>query len=322
LRKVLATIDDVIGAWRVAPPDVWLLMEPRAQAIEMADAPGNIPMPGRRPHDSIRGQALLSQRLAERGLTGVVARIKDMPENPLGRVAFASHLVAWEADEARRLLDWSNAGGTLVIDATCGRKTFDAVQYRRWPGHFAESIGLAVGGHESRAEHYDIEVNGHPAGRWPLARLSASLDAEAGWTAWCNVRFAIDGEPAVWERDWGSWRIVIIRGVVGPSLIEWPEEDEAIRTILDGVTVGLKPTLWPIPGQRGTTLHPVATDRGQLFVVLAPEIPQGGRRPIRLKGPPHAVWRDFWSDESTPADAAGEISLMAHDGVALLWRDG
>lgn len=308
------------GRWSAAPTDVWLPIDPRAQALEMVEAPANTPLPGRRLQDSAYGVALLAQRCSEHGFTATPVRVGNLPEAPMGagEVAFASHLVAWEEPEAARLLAWAEAGGTLVIDATCGRKDFNATQYQPWPGFFGERIGLVATGHESRAEHYALTLGGAPAGVWLATRLCARLAPEAGWRAWEDLRFAVDGEAAVWERAWGLGRIIVARGLVGPSLIDHP--DTLATRVLIARAAARVPALRPVSGQRGVTSIPITCERGTLVAVLAPEITEGGVRPVRLQGASGAVWQDFWSGETVVADAAGEISLTTPEGVALLWN--
>jgi hypothetical protein len=307
------------GTWRAAPTDVWLPFDPRAQALEMVEAPGGTPLPGRRKNDSAFGQGLLAQRLGELGLTATQVRFAHMPATPTapGETAIVSHVVAWEKPESDRLLAWTEAGGTLVIDGTSGRKDFDATQHQPWPGHLGARIGLIASGHESRADHYAVTVGGVPAGTWLATRLRAHLAPDAGWQAWTDLRFAVDGEPAVWERPWGKGRIIVARGMVGPSLID-SADNLATRTLLARATVGRTPELRPVAGQRGLTTIPITCERGTLVAALTPETTEGGIRPLRLAGTPGRVWHDFWTGETFTADATGEIELPAPDGVALL----
>jgi beta-galactosidase len=319
--EVLASAQVQTGVWRAAPADVWLPLDPRAQALEMVEAPGNIPLPGRRLHDSIFGQSLLAQRLGEMGLASTLVRFAHLPEAPTvpGQTAVVSHVVAWEKPEADRLLAWTEAGGTLVLDGTCGRKNFDATQHQPWPGHLGERIGLIATGHESRAEHYDLTVGGVSGGRWVATRLCAQLSPDCGWNAWPDVLFAVDGEPAVWERTWGKGRIIIARGLLGPSLIDSAVDDAATRTILARATAGRTPLLSPVAGQRGLTTIPIACEHGTLVVALAIEPTDGGIRPMRLQGAPGREWHDFWTGETLTADATGELAIATPDGVAVMW---
>lgn len=322
LRDAWSAAQAKAGRWSAAPTDVWLPMDPRAQALEMVEAPANTPLPGRRLQDSAYGVALLAQRCGELGLTATPVRVANLPAAPErgpGEVAFVSHLVAWEEPEALRLLAWAEAGGTLVLDATCGRKDFNATQSQPWPGFLGECIGLVATGHESRAEHYALTLGGAPAGVWLATRLCARLAPDAGWSAWSDLRFAVDGEAAVWERAWGRGRIVVARGLVGPSLIDNPD-NLATRVLIARAAAGRLPALRPVSGQRGLTSIPIACEHGTLVAVLAPELTEGGVRPVRLHGQSGREWGDFWSGETYVADATGEIALSAPDGVALLWN--
>jgi hypothetical protein len=320
LRDAWAAAHAKAGRWSAAPTDLWLPLDPRAQALEMVEAPANTPLPGRRLHDGAYGVALLAQRCGELGLVATPVRVANLPAAPAdaGEVALVSHLVAWEEPEAARLLGWAEAGGTLVLDATCGRKDFDATQHQPWPGHLGARIGLVATGHESRAEHYALTLAGAPAGVWLATRLCARLAPEAGWQAWEDLRFAVDGEPAVWERAWGRGRIVVARGLLGPSLIDHPDS-LATRVLLARAAAGRAPALRPAGGRRGVSAVPIRCEHGTLVAVLAPEVSEGGARPLRLRGARGAVWRDFWSGENVVADTTGEIALSAPEGVALLW---
>jgi hypothetical protein len=321
LADMMITAQSLTGRWRAAPTDVWLPLDPRAHALEMVEAPGNTPLPGRRTHDSIHGQALLAQRLGEAGLTATPIRFADLPNRPTvpGQTAVVSHVVAWQQPEVDRLLAWTAAGGTLIIDGTSGRKDFDATQHNPWPGHLGPSIGLLATGHESRADHYSLLIDGVAGGCWALTRLCADLAEDAGWQAWPDMLFAIDHQPAVWERPYGQGRILVARGMLGPSLIDFPAADGATRRILTRATIARTPALRPLGVQRGLITIPIACERGTLVAALALEATEGGLRPIRLIGSPHRGWRDFWTGEDVTADAAGELRLAAPDGVAVLW---
>lgn len=323
LREVMATAQAHTGPWHAAATDVWLPMDPRSQALEMVEAPGNTPLPGRRLHDSIFGQALLAQRLGELGLAATPVRFADLPAAPAapGETAVVSHVVGWELPEITRLLAWTEAGGTLVLDGTSGRKDFDATQHQPWPGHLGPRIGLIATGHESRADHYALTLGGAPAGSWLLTRLCAQLAPDAGWSAWTDLRFAVDGEPAVWERPYGRGRVIVARGLLGSSLIDAPD-NAATRALLARATSRVLPPLRPVSAQRGLTTVPIACPEGTLIAVLAPETTEGGVRPVRLQGAPSRVWRDFWSGETHRADALGELALAAPEGIALLWSEG
>jgi hypothetical protein len=257
----------------------------------------------------------------ELGIATAMARLENLPERTgqPGDVIVLSHVVAWEEADARRLLGFVATGGCLVLDATCGRKNTDASLHRPWPGGLAADIGLQAVDLESRPEGYELVLSGLPAGRWLLTRLVAELDPAAAWHAWEGLRFALDGESCVWERAYGHGRIVVVRGMLGPSLVHTRAAAPA-RYVLAQAGRNARPAVHPAGGHWATFAVPIDVEHGRLTAVLAPDLLVRGGPPMRVHMPA-GTGLDLWSGETWRCDADGEVALPAPDGIALLWRD-
>jgi hypothetical protein len=308
------------GAWKPALPRAWVGISPAAQAIEAAEARGQ-QVEGRLAHDGAHGAALLAARLMELGIATGMARLENLPEHAAqpGDVIVLSHVVAWEESDARRLLGFVATGGCLVLDGTCGRKNPDASLHRPWPGGLAADIGLHAVDLESRPEGYEVALNGLPAGRWLLTRLVAEMDPAAGWHAWEGLRFALDGEPCVWERSYGHGRIVVVRGMLGPSLVH-TRAVAAARYVLAQAGRSARHPVRPAGGHWASFAVPVDVEHGSLTAIFAPDLLVRGGQPVRVHMPAGAGL-DLWSGEKWRCEADGELVLPAPDGIALLWRD-
>jgi hypothetical protein len=307
------------GAWRPAPAQFWIAHEPRAQAIEWIESKfGEVP--GRAGQDGAYGANLLAVAAMQCGFSTTIASLENMPEaaDANGEVLVASHVVGWEKKDGEALADFAEAGGTVLVDATCGRKTFDAAMHHPWPGGLAERAGFEAIGLSTRPEGWEIALDGVPFGRWLLARLDVEFDPAAGWSAWPELRYARDGEPCVWERPLGKGRVVIARGIVGPSLVHVPESFAATRWIMRRLA-GAAPAVFPVAGHPGSVAIPIQVENGSLTAVFAPEGLARGGRPLRISAP-RGSYVDLWSGETIEAAADSEISLEALDGVVLLWR--
>lgn len=308
------------GAWCPAPAQFWIAHEPRSQAIEWIEAKfGEVP--GREGQDGARGANLLAVAAMQCGFAPALASLEHMPKKAgvNGEVLVLSHVVAWEKEDGRALADFVESGGTLLLDATCGRKTFDAAIHRPWPGGLAERAGFEAIGLSTRPEGWEIAMDGVSSGRWLLARLDVEFDPAAGWHAWPELRYALDGEPCVWERKLGNGRVVIARGLLGPSLVHVPSSFSAARLILRRLS-GIVPAVFPVSGHPNAFAVPIQVEKGSLTAIFAPERFARGGRPLRVWAP-RGTCVDLWSGETVETGADSETVLEAPEGVALLWRE-
>ena len=253
------------------------------------------------------------------GIPSALVGMADLPDwDKNGGLVVLSHVVSWDAAVAGRLLSFVESGGTLLTDATSGRKDLDASLHRPWPGGLAFNIGLRAVGLQSRPEGYGVSLHGVPAGRWLLTRLVAELDGDARWEAWQEPRFGYDGEPCVWERRLGRGRIVVVRGMLGPSLVHGDRYMPATRYILERAGAPFAHPLRPVGGHPSTFALPVEVERGSLTAVFAPDPVDRGGQPVRLRAP-RGAYLDLWTGKALEVAADGEASLDAIDGVSLLW---
>jgi hypothetical protein len=325
LRRIHDCLDSACvqtGAWLAGAPRAWVGYSPGAQALEWVEAQG-VPVPGRLAADGAHGAALLACELMQAGVPTALARLADLPAHARqpGDVIVLSHVVAWEESDAERLLRFAESGGVLVVDATSGRKTTDAVLHRPWPGGLGERIGLYVTDLSSRPEGYQLTVHGLPAGRALLTRTVLALAPDAGWEAWPEVRFAYDGEPCVLERAWGEGRIVFVRALMGPSLVHAPDSAAAVRYVLAQAARCAFHPLRPAPGQPAAFVVPVQVEHGQLTAVFAPDALDRQGQALRILAPA-GDYLDLWTGHAVRRDAHQELALPATEGIALLWSAG
>ena len=323
LRKVHDSLEvalDRTGAWRPAQTRAWVVTDPHAHALERIEAMiARSQVPGRMEDDGANGAALLAAGLMQCGIPSALVGMADLPDRDTnGGLVVLSHVVSWDAAVAGRLLSFVESGGTLLTDATSGRKDLDASLHRPWPGGLAFNIGLRAVGLQSRPEGYGVSLHGVPAGRWLLTRLVAELDGDARWEAWQEPRFGYDGEPCVWERRLGRGRIVVVRGMLGPSLVHGDRYMPATRYILERAGAPFAHPLRPAGGHPSTFALPVEVERGSLTAVFAPDPVDRGGQPVRLRAP-RGAYLDLWTGKALEVAADGEASLDAIDGVSLLW---
>lgn len=319
LRMRLDTAYAHTGRWSAARPRAWVGISPHAQALEAAEARGTA-VSGRLAHDGAHGAALLGVRLLELGISTAVAPMVSLPRraHQPGDLLVLSHVVAWSDETAERALAFADSGGCVVIDATCGRKTLDGSLQRPWPGRLAKAIGMQVVDLETRPDGYELALYGQPAGRWLLARMQAELDLACGWQAWEELRYVHDGEGCVWERPYGSGRIVVVRGMLGPSQVH-ARSIATARYILGRAGTAARHAVRPAGSHWATFALPIAVELGSLTAVFAPDLLDRAGQPIRLHAPPGG-YVDLWSGETVISSSVGELVLHAADGIALLWQ--
>ena len=236
-------------------------------------------------------------------------------------LVIASHMVAWDKEDGRRLLRFAEGGGRLLIDAASGRRDSQARMHYPWPGGLAEEMGLRARELETNADGYRIEIDGHCSGKFLLARLQAVFAEPSRWSAWNQPRFQEDGEPLVWERPYGKGRIILVRGYLGASYLYDPDSLPVVYAILRRAGEGLGGNIRPVSCGDFVYSIPVEVERGELTVVLAESVLARQGRPLRLQAA-RGQYHDFWSGGTLTTGPDGELVLAADEGIALLWRSG
>jgi beta-galactosidase len=320
VHNCLGRLLDRAGHWQPAPALAHVGFDPGAQAVELVDNQCN-GVPGRLPDDSSHGAALLTALLSQRGIPSDIRSLGDMPENgEQGSMIVLSHVLAWEPEAAGKLLRFAENGGILVLDAACGRKNFDAAMHRPWPGGFGVA-GLESAGLESNPAGYPVTLHGHPAGIWILTRMTPVFHPGGAWSAWKELRFAADDAPCVYERPYGAGKIILVNGIMGPSLVHGKGASFGIRYIFDKLCPNLAFPVRPIPGDTFAFALPNHCEHGELTAVLGESRQGRGGKLLRITAPTGS-YEDLWSDETVHVPESGEIALPAEDGVVLLYRRG
>lgn len=324
MKRVHDTLDRAIaraGQWKPAPAQVWVAYNPASQAIEWVET-GHVSVPGRLADDGSLGGAMLTTFAMACGFSATHARLHDLPEHGSEPgMIIVSHVAAWEHADAMRMLSFAESGGTLLFDATCGRKDEDAGLHRPWPGGWADTIGLRAIGLESNPGGYELTLSGLPAGRTLLTRIDLQLDPQAGWTAWEELTFAIDGESCLWERPFGKGKIIVFRGMLGPTAVHSPDTHPAIRHVIRRAGSQIPVAVRPHPQHACSYAIRVHTEQGEMHAVIAPSRQERQGRNLRVMAEP-GQYHDFWTDSTFIVDHTGEWKTPSEDGIALLWDMG
>jgi len=326
LRRVqerLAYAFQHTGRWRAAQPRAWIGYDPLSQAVEwVEDSFLGSSVPGRLTNDSANGSALLTVSMLECGINPVMARIQDLPidAGKNGGMIVLSHLVAWENEEAIRTLSFVKSGGTLIIDATCGRKNLDARLHRPWPGGISEKIGMRASELHSLPGGYKVLFEGRQEmGSWITTRIRPTFEIEAGWKPWSELRFELDGQPCVWERTYGQGKIVFVNGLLGPSLIHEPKSDRIAKYIIRRAAQAYMHEVRLILSPYTSYVVPIDTEHGHLTAVFSGSLAERNGQLIYLQAAA-GRYLDLWTGEEVVVRESEEIALTAEDGVALLWK--
>jgi hypothetical protein len=320
LHHVLETTFEKTGPWTSEPNRALVVGHPTSHAIEAVEARFGGQLDGRRLHDGSQAQSLLTVALMQCGIPASPAYFDRIASNvvPQGLLV-ASHFVAWEKEDGHRLLQFAEAGGTVLLDAASGRRDPAARMHQPWPGGMAQDIGLRAQDLETNSEGFPIEWHGQQCGKLILARLHSVFEKSDVWSAWDQPRFKNDGSPVVWERRFGKGRILFFRGYLGASLTYDPTILPAVFGILRRAGEQLCGEIRPVSSGHSVIALPVRVKHGALTVVLADNQLERNGRPIHLKAS-HGLYHEFWSGQDLTTGPYGELSLAAENGIALLWR--
>ncbi len=132
------------------------------------------------------------------------------------------------------------------------------------------------------------------------------------WQSWDALRF-YDGVSCVWERCYGEGKIVIFRGILGPSLVHFPIVRYILRRLIkpqDLYFCGTDDSVFTLS---------VGSEKGRLTAVFAPVLKERSGKDIFLKAE-DKEYIDLWTGEELKASSDSELRLTIPDGIALLWR--
>lgn len=318
VHDCLARLLQLESTWQPIPALAHVGYSPEAQAVELIDSQCTA-VPGRLPDDSAQGAALITALLSQGGIPTDMCTLENMPTNgEEGGLIWLSHTVAWEAEDSERLLQFAESGGTVVLDATCGRKNLDASMHRPWPFGFSEA-GLESTGLESNPDGYPLLLFGQPAGRWILARMSPEFSPGSSWTAWEHLRFADNGAPCVYQRTYGSGKLVLVNGMIGPSMVHDKDAAFSIRYIAAQLTHHLLSPVRPVQDEHFAFALQNRCTGGELTVILAESIAGRSGKQLTIQAPAGS-YEELWTDKTLCVPEQGEITLLAKDGIVLLYH--
>lgn len=322
VRDVMETVDRVTEGHEPQESDVLVAFDQDAQVVEVPDSERGSHVKGRLVHDGALGGAMLTALLTQGGVNASQCRLADIPQKDCsGKTLFLSHLVAWSEENAARVLEFARKGGTVVLDATSGRKTPDAAMYCPWPGGLAKEIGMTASDLETDYKGYELSLFGEPAGKWLLTRIRPIFSPDAGWSAWDGIRFEKDGEPLVWERAYEQGRFVLVNGMMGPSAIHEQENQLGLKYLLHELTKDSLLPVRPAGFEHGAYALPVTCQKGLLTAVLANSRSWRQGRELQMIAP-EGEYTDLWTGETISVPSTGRVSLPAEDGIVLLWQKG
>lgn len=320
--KVKKTLDQILqktGGFKLALSQAFVAFDHDAQAVELVESTRGGSVSGRMADDSAHGGAILTARLMQNGVNASMCRLCDIPDSDSeGKMLFVSHVVAWSNENAKKILRFAFGGGTVVLDCTSGRKTPDAELYRPWPGGVAETIGMVSADLETNPKGYEVSLFGETAGEWLLTKIALQFAENGQWRPWSEPRYAKDGAPCVYERPLGNGKIILVNGLLGPSLLYASERKSALNYILRVLTKDIASPVRPAVLQDAAYVLPVECTRGSLFAVFANSDRNGKKL---LVAAPQGEYVDLWTGEKINVPETGEVALKAEDGIVLLWKE-
>jgi beta-galactosidase len=148
------------------------------------------------------------------------------PERDLAgyRVAIAPAQYLVDPALARRLADWVEAGGQLVLGVRSGFKDADNRVSPQGPlGYLRPLVGARVAEWDAPAPGAPLALRGPDGQEWPVSRWREALAPEAGTEVHArHVGGLFDGQPALVSRAVGEGRVWYL-GALGddPALYDW-----------------------------------------------------------------------------------------------------
>jgi hypothetical protein len=236
---------------------------------------------------------------------------------PPGTLIIASHLVAIDNHFGEKLARLAREGAVVLLDATTGRKSFNAELHRPWPAGFTGE-DLEVADLESNPAGFRLSRHGQEAGSTILCRMIPYLSGP-DWKAFGSLRYQCDDSPVVLHRQTGTGKLVLFRSLLGPSLLP----SEALRAVIRGLFAELCASLPHLPRPAnpgpGTISIPCKLGSRQALLILkSPDesFPKTGDSVV-LTGSPDP-WINAATGEPLKPDQYGELEAGLKDGFSLL----
>lgn len=317
LSTWLAGVESKYGAFSPVQPEAHILVDPRSQAVEWAEAMVSKSLPGRKPEDAAQGAGWLASLLGELGVSVAITDVTKLPEKvPSGTLIFASHLIAMEPDFGHQLIHLARNGAYVMLDATCGRKSFNADLQRPWPAGLSAE-GLNASELESDPTGFTLTENGREAGETLLCRMVPKLSD--AWQAYGSLRYQCDDSPVVMAKETGTGHLFLFRSVLGPSLQYSPSLCPSIRMLFSRLTASLPFLPRPANPTPGTISIPTKLGSRRALLLLkspAESASINGMKMILSASNGH--WTDASTAQRLKTDAYGELHVPLKDGIALI----
>jgi len=318
VEATLAALDKSNPGWQAAPPDCAVIVSPTSQAVQFAMALQTDTPWSTRTDAAVQGAALASIELERLGVSTSLATLDSDVVNQCELIVVA-HCAAWDKSDVARLLSAAERGATVLIDGTSGEFDPDAQLLKPWPGHFAELTGLRSRGLQTSViggERYEVAQNGHLLGHVTGVRSDVVVNED--WQPVSDLVYANDATPLIWEREWGSGRLVYTSASLATSLLEKDLPRTVVTAVLRHASRAISPGVRPLSAS--TTVNKVESPAGSAWGIFAPEITRRAGRPFTVSIAP-GNYRDLWSNEKHSVTSNRLLTLTGRDGVALLIRD-
>lgn len=314
VRDVLSRLDEAIGMWDPIAPVAVVLVSEQSQAVELAIAEHSSNEIASNADVAIRGSALITAELNKLGVAAGLVTLTSL--DPNARLVVVANHVAWEDETAEALLACAERGATLLIDATSGQFDLDARLHRPWPGGLASQIGLRSRGlatDPAGEEDVSVNLNGRAFSGASNVRSSLELSDES-WSAKENLVFAADSQPVLWERQWGTGRILVSAVPLAHSLVGRSTGQALVSYILELATANIPVSCRPLSAE--TSIFTVSGQHGHAVGIFAPHISKRAANMAVSIAP--GSYTDLWSNTSIEVGIDGLYLSDTPDGIVLL----
>lgn len=320
VRDALSALDAHIGSWAPEPITATVAISGRSQAMQFALALNTDTPWSTRAAAAIQGSALAVVELGRLGVSAALAQLES-PALEASHVVVALHMASWNHADVEVLLAAADRGATVLIDGTTGQFDADLSLHRPWPGHWATETGLLSRGLETSIigkRTYDVRLHGRSLGIVTGTRSAVTVDES--WSPMLDLVYAHDSEPVLWEREWGSGRLLYSTAPLATTLLEPGSPREVVSRIL---AIAAQRAVDPgraTPLSPATTVLRVRGEHGDAWGVFAPPSIRRSGEPVVVSLEP-GRYLDLWSGASITVSVNRLCRIDAPEGIALLVHD-
>jgi len=318
VKAALGALDEAIPDWRGRTPDCVVTLSPQSQEVQFAMALQTDTPWSTRMDAGVQGAAIAAVELERLGVSTSLATLSSDLVNQ-SKLIVVLHCAAWDRSDVTVLLGAAERGATILIDGTSGEFDPDAQLFKPWPGFFAELTGLRSRGLQTSViggQRYEVAQNGHFLGE--VTGVRSDVVVSEDWQPVSDLIYAHDATPLLWERQWGSGRIIYASASLATSLLEKDVPRTVVTAVLRHASRTISLDVRPLSAS--TTVSKVEGPAGAAWGVFAPEITRRAGRPFAVSLAP-GNYRDLWSNEMHSVDSNRLLKLNDRDGVALLVRE-